>query len=449
MTATPAPTTSAATSSPRDDRSVLDGAWDSAGLRAFLGDEVPSVVGAALRTALPAGTGPLRCRVTRSTFRPHRKLTAYLDVSGQGLDQRPVVVTWARRSTRTPLHPADPAMPAAAQSPFTALRITDEAAGMTVLVSPLDPLFPQVARLHDPAQLRALLTRVGVPPGTRPSVTTLRYRPRQRHVLVVRADDGGPTLYVKCYRDDTGARAVRRSNRFASALRERGVPATTVEPLAYAEAERLVLWRGVDAPPLSRVVSRSPELAHLAGAALRAIHEDPVPDGARTGQSDPTAEAGATVRACGHVVALAPGTAGPLLALVARHAELLGGLQPESGHRLHGDYKCDNLLVEGARLRLLDFDRVTIGDPALDVGKLCADLRWWAQADDVEAGPLVEAMLDGYGPCPPGRLQRAGHYDVLFQLRAAGRRVPLHEPGWDERVEAVLGHARQTSEAQR
>ena len=116
----------------------------------------------------------------------------------------------------------------------------------------------------------------------------------------------------------------------------------------------------------------------------------------------------------------------------------LVGLPVEAGHLVHGDYKCDNMLVGDDRLVLLDFDRVTTGDPAVDVGKFIADLRWWAQASNRSATALVDAFLDGYGRCPPERLARARCYDVLFQLRGVGRRIPLHAPGWAETVDACL-----------
>lgn len=431
---------------------MIQGRRTSAEIHAFLTDRAPTLLAAALHTVLPPGSGILRCTVTRSKLKPHRKLTAYAEVSGGGLDHRPVAATWTvpQATSGAHLRPADPAVAPEPRSPFTSLRVSGDAAGTNVLISPLDPAFPQLAGLHDTAHLGRLLAAAGLdadPDSLR--VTPLRYRPGQRHVLSI--DLGGPrgTLYAKCYRDDTGARAVRRSARIAAALAAWGGPADTSVPVAYVEAARLVLWQGSPGTPLSRLVTRNPGLAGTAGAALRALHDDPVSDGALAGQSDPVAEARATIRSCEHVVTLAPEAAGSLLALVAHTTEQLGGLPPESGHRLHGDYKCDNILVEGQRLRLLDFDRVTIGDPAVDLGKLCADLRWWALVEGLDAEPLVAAFLAGYGACPADRLRRAGHYDVLFQVRAAGRRVQLHEAAWSQRVQAALRHAAQTSQGLR
>jgi hypothetical protein len=452
MTTVGAPSTAAPLAASGEAREVIEGHRSSSQTEHFLAEVAPTLVTAALHSVLPTGAGILRCTVTRSKLKPHRKLTAYVEVSGAGLDRRPVAATWTLPPSAPQAHlrPADPPVADALRGPFATLRVPADAAGMSILVSPLDPAFPQLAGLHDPARLGRLLTSAGLPADPDAlTVTPLRYRPGQRHVLRIDLAGTQEAFYAKCYRDDTGARAVRRCGRIAAALRAWGGPADTVAALAYVESERLVLWHGSQGVPLSRIVTRAPALAGTAGAALRALHDDPVSEGASAGQSDPVAEAGATVRSCEHVVALAPEAAGGLLGLVAHTAERLGSVPPESGHRLHGDYKCDNMLVEGQRLRLLDFDRVTIGDPALDLGKLCADLRWWARVDGVDPEAVVSALLAGYGPCPATRLLRAGHYDVLFQLRAAGRRVQLHEPAWPERVEAALRCARQTSEALR
>ncbi|WP_418606038.1 phosphotransferase family protein [Georgenia sp. SUBG003] len=161
--------------------------------------------------------------------------------------------------------------------------------------------------------------------------------------------------------------------------------------------------------------------------------------------SAPTAEAAATRRATEHVTALRPPTGARLLRLTDHVLAELLDLPAEAGHLLHGDMKCDNVLVDGDRLRIVDLDRVTSGDPALDVGKICADLRWWAMVGTADGDELVAALLAGYGPCDDaGRLARAACYDVLFQLRAAGRRVQLHEPGWAERVDECVELADRT-----
>ncbi len=395
----------------------------------FLTEDVPEHVTAALEDDLPRGAAPVRAHVTRAKLKPGRKLTVSVDVTGDGIRRLPVAVTW------------------------------DLNAGMSVLVAPADPAFPQLRDVYDPARLSALVAAAGAGAGEDAgdcrlgpdlSVTALRYRPGQRHVVLVESADGTVRLFAKCYRDDTGRRAVAASETIAAALEAWGGPARAVCAAAYVESHRLVLWSGHDGTVLSeRIVGSTADgvvLAALAGRMLRAVHDLGVPlaGRGREGFTDVVAEAASTRRAVDHVAALAPPVAdrvGALLDLVL--AELLT-LPEESGHLLHGDFKCDNILVHDDELRLLDVDRVTTGDPALDLGKFTADLRWWTRSGGVDAGPFVSAFLEGYGSCPRARRRRAQLYDVMFELRSVGRRVPLHEAGWDVAVEACVTAAELT-----
>lgn len=387
----------------------------------FLTDDVPELVTAAIDQDLPQGEAAIRARVTRAKLKPGRKLTVSVDRAGDGTPRLPAAVTW------------------------------DLTSGMNLLVAPVDPAFPQLPDVYDPVRLSALVAGAGAGAlGTDLTVTSLRYRPGQRHVVLAESADGTLRLYAKCYRDDTGRRAVAASEAVAAALETWGGPARAVRPAGYVESHRLVLWAGHDGTVLSERIAGSTAdgvtLAALAGRTLRAVHDlgVPLPGRGREGFTDVAAEAASTRRAVDHVAALAPPLAERVTSLLDRALAELLTVPEESGHLLHGDFKCDNILVHDARLRLLDVDRVTTGDPALDLGKFIADLRWWTRSGGVDAGPLVSAFLTGYGPCPRARRRRAHLYDVMFQLRSVGRRVPLHEAGWAETVESCVTAAELT-----
>ncbi|GAA2031917.1 hypothetical protein GCM10009740_22370 [Terrabacter terrae] len=468
MTGTPA-----VTAGPRrphvDAHDVLAGRSSPEDVCRFLTEAVPVTVATALAPLLPEGAGKLRAVVTRTTLRLGRKLTVGVALSGGAVGTRQAVLTWQSGSAPAPV-PADlrSRVSPSLRSPFSTLVPPPGPGGLTVLLAPVDPAFPHLVDVHDPARVARLLRGAGVPgfeDGLR--VTALRYRPGQRHVLRLESTDRQHRLFAKCYRDDSGRRALDASSAVAQALSDRSAPAGTARAAGYIPSHRLVLWAGHDGIPLSRVLcaespGRDERRAQIgrAGAALRAIHDGevhsgggrdgavrdgPVRDGGHrpawflgSGRADPAAEAAATRRATEHVRALAPGAGARLDALLAEAVAGLEALPSESGHLVHGDYKGDNLLVDGERLVVLDFDRVSVGDPAADLGKLLADLRWWAQEAGQEAAPFVEAALDGYGLCPPVRVARALHYGVVFQLRAVGRRIPLHRPGWAQAVEACL-----------
>jgi len=449
----------------------------------FLTEVVPVTVATALAPLLPHGAGQVRAVVTRTTLRLGRKLTVGVELTGEAIGTRQAVLTWQPGSAPAPVPAALLArLSPSLRSPFSSLVPPPGPGDLTVLLAPVDPAFPHLVDVHDPARVAPLLRRAGAPGfEDEVRVTALRYRPGQRHVLLLESADRQHRLFAKCYRDDSGRRALDAVSAVAQALSNGSAPATTARAAGYVPSHRLVLWAGHDGIPLPRVLcaeglSGGERQAHVrrAGAALRAIHDGEVHrcgvpvgavrdgavrdgavrDGAHrpsgflgSGRSDPAAEAAATRRATEHVRTLAPGAGARLDALLAEAVAGLEALPSESGHLLHGDYKGDNLLVDGERLVLLDFDRVSVGDPAADLGKLLADLRWWAQVGGQVPAPLVEAALDGYGPCPPGRVARALHYGVVFQLRAVGRRIPLHRPGWAPAVEACLETTRAAARA--
>jgi Ser/Thr protein kinase RdoA (MazF antagonist) len=424
---------------------VLDEAGaDPARVLRFLTEDAPRQVATALAPLVGEASVPLRCTVTRSKLKPGRKLSVWGEVSGPGVPARPYAATWVRGSGRGLPTTAPALVPPQLLGPFTRSATPADAGDPAVAIAPWDPGFPQLVGLYDQGHLARRLVAAGQgAPAGEVDVVPVRYRPGQRHVL--RVDVAGrPAFYAKTYRDDTGRRAVTGARQVAAALAAWGGPATVARAAAYLEAELTVLWTAHTGQPLSAVVLDRPELAATAGAALRAVHDSTGVFGTRgDGRSDPAAEVRATERSTEHVAALDPELAGRLAVLLGAAATALD--RPgEPGHRLHGDFKADNLLVEGTRLRVLDLDRVTVGDPALDLGKFCADLRWWALAAGTRADTPVAAFLSGYGPAPRERLERARAYDALFQLRAVGRRVLLHEPGWAARVHACLDEAART-----
>ena len=88
---------------------------------------------------------------------------------------------------------------------------------------------------------------------------------------------------------------------------------------------------------------------------------------------------------------------------------------------VHGDYKLDNLLLDGAdpaRVRaVLDWEMSTIGDPLADLGMLC---MYWDGFAGIDRSPVpTPGVLPGW----PGR-------DALVERYARTSPVPLDGLGW-------------------
>jgi hypothetical protein len=399
--------------------------------------------------ARPTPLGP--CRLRRTKFKPGRKLTAYLDanVAGQG-GRRAIAVTWQAADRALPARSAqEAALEAEAgrrglRTPFRCLTAEAPDLRMRVDIAPLDATFPQLVRLSDPAYVAKL-----VGGSARFDVVTVRYRPGQRHVLLYRPTtaEGGPTLFAKLYRDDTGARCQRVALAVADLLVETHA-CGGARPLGYLDnGDRALLFPSVPGLPLSAClrVGAPGAGAHLrqGGATLRRLHDAPPELGALVEPRGLEAELVATDRASEAIQQLMPATGAVVRDILARTRELLSRVPAEQPRFAHGDYKADHLLVGRAGVTLIDFDRCARAEPSLDLAKFLADLRWWLAHRPGAVASAQEEFIAGYGPTSRLRLVRARMLEPLLLLKMTARRVPVHETDWEGRTSVLVERANQ------
>jgi aminoglycoside phosphotransferase (APT) family kinase protein len=446
----------------RGVRATLDRALSGDGgpvaVRHFLTVVAPDVVRRLLQPCLPDGGLALpELRLVRAKLKAGRTLDAwYVVTAGDGGAGRWVNVRWVAPGG-TPAGPA-PDVEADARlrgvlSPWRAAWAGSDDGRSSVRVEPVDAAFPQLPRLHDPGHLVPALRAAGVettPAGTTDEValSTVRYRPGQRHVL--RATTGGPfrALYLKVYRDGAGEQAVLAARQVSAALRRAGVEASAGRG-AYLPGDLTTAWEQVPGRPLTQLVGSGdpavPGAVAAFGVTLRALHAAPPWQG--LGKRPGADSAGRqTVRAAQHVSALAPWLGERLESLVGRCLDVLAAVPGEPAVVAHGDAKGDNVLVDGTATHVLDLDRCGLGDPAEDLGKALADLRW-CSADPLVGSALGATLLDAYaagGPVPAARVARVVAYDAMFQLRLAARRPRLLEESWQDQVEFAVRSAEVT-----
>jgi aminoglycoside phosphotransferase (APT) family kinase protein len=383
---------------------TLSGSLGVGSLRDLALDPLPHGVRGLLADVLPGWNGSLD-RLVRTKYKPGRKLTAYYQLT-PGDEARHVAVTWTNDSVR-------------------------------VLVSPDDPAMPQLAALHDRRHLTDLLGFAG-------RIDTIRYRPGQRHVLQVSSPDR--VVYVKTDRDDSGARAVPVVEALTERITSACPGAHLAEPIRYSAADRAGFWKGAPGEPLwRRFAGGAPEarLTFLVGRALRVLHETPLDDlPAHDGPArDASVEIASTIRAGEHIAALLPEVGAQFRAIAEDVADDLARVPTEAPTFTHGDVKSDNVLASGNDVRLLDLDRSGPADPALDLAKFVADLRWWCGPDRRCAGGLIDSFLNGYGDADLARWERTVHLTRLFQLKLAARRCAVHDPAWETRVRSRVSAA--------
>jgi aminoglycoside phosphotransferase (APT) family kinase protein len=328
-------------------------------------------------------------------------------------------------------------------TPFRTLERRVPRWGMRVRVFPLDGDFPGLARLADPSSISALLPGVFRPPT---SVIAIRYRPGERHVLrytspASHTGHGARTAFAKLHREAEAASG--RTAAVADWLAGEGCHVAALRPLRRLPSEQAVVYPGVEGRPLP------PEPAELrrAGVALRVLHTAPAELAGGAAPHDLEGELAAVQRACEHIGVLLP-DAGPAISAVLGHARAaylrLPGEQPTL---VHGDAKLDHFWSTPRGLTLLDLDRCCPGDPAFDIGKLLADLRWrFAIAGRPGVAEAQRGLLEGYGWGASPRLDRARVYEGVLLLKIAGRRVPLFHTRWADMTGGLVASALATLE---
>jgi hypothetical protein len=415
--------------------------------------------------AAPNILGP--CQLRRARFKPGRKLMAYYDahvhIEGDGRHSiRPIFVTWCSFRDGEKYHtPADltaiegEAVRRGLLAPFRKLAADTQELRMHVRVSPLDERFPQLVRVCDPEYVRDTMASICATSGEAVSasgysITFIRYRPGQRHVLRYDPLDEPQrgSIFAKLYyTKEDGERALSLAENIRGWLAEYGEGVTCLRPLGYSADDAMVLYAQVLGTPLSECLRHAGQsLASLlkgTGAALFALHNLTPALRGPLELRDFTAEVKEIARTSEHVSALLPQVGATLKAVLERAQELYEFLPQEPPAFSHGDFKAEHVWVTPEGLTLIDLDSCHLGDPALDIGKFLADLRSWSvfyTADELRQAQ--EQFLAGYGPgASAERIVRARLYEAIELIKMTVRRVRMSEGGWARRTERLINCA--------
>lgn len=449
---------------------ALSGRGRLEGLRWMLLGAPSRVLRRELRALLSAPTllGP--CQLRRTQFRPGRKLTADYDVSfrmeGAGRRHvRPMQVVWrsdgdgnGRRRTTDLREMQAEAVRRDLSAPFRQLMADIPVWGMHVQVSPLDARFPQLVRVSDPRYVPDLLAAACAKsdvapehaPASRYAVTSIRYRPGNRHVLcyeALAARERG-TMFAKLYAGEEGERAYSVATEVAEWLAEHGEGVSSARPLAYVAEDGVVVYARILGEPLYQHLKQSDHgvggnLTAL-GTALCALHRLPPKSIGPLKLQDFASEAGKLARRSNYISFLLPSAGAAIETLLDHARELHERLPPEWPTFTHGDFISEHIWVAPGKMTLIDLDNARFSDPALEVGKFLADLRFCYAANDQNGlEQAQEQFLSGYRPAAPAeRLVRARLYEALELVKmTVGRRSAILAQDWAPRTERLIGQA--------
>lgn len=430
------------TPGPVDVERLLSGAEGHRAVRALLVGSGRTKVEAMLRTMTAPRRELRSCRLRSSHFKPGRKLTGIYDARVDGCeDAIPIAVAWSLNGDAPAPEQLDAAeadlWAAFVPTAFERLWAIDDAWRMSVLASPLDPTFPALVRLSDPAVIPELVGR-----SHDFTVHPVRYRPGERHVLEYRSPRR-PGVFAKLYRHGDANTIASATTALADLLScTPGVRA--VRPATVLDAQDTILYDEVIGMPLSSMLGASHptprrELRQV-GEVLRAIHalESPRGSSFKPRRLD---EIRAIHRACKAIAALRPDLGARAATVVERARERLDALEAGPPSLVHGELNADHVLLGPCGITLLDTDRCALADPALDLGTLIADLRWWSWVGSgAQTAPGEADLLAGYGYAST-RVERARLYAAMLLVKMAARRIPVASRDWGPRTARLLAVA--------
>ena len=249
-----------------------------------------------------------------------------------------------------------------------------------------DPELPTLDAALDPRRAgkglrRALETFAGGRRTELRAIRVVRYKPRRRCLVEYDVGipfAGGPetvTLLGKVQRGRYG----NSGYRLLEALWHAGFHATSAdgisvpEPIGTVPDLRMWLQRRVPGVPATEILARpgAAELAARVAAAAHKVHRSGVPTERRHGMAD---ELRILDGCLARVAERSPARA-------ERAARLLGACRSLAERTpapvptgIHRDFYADQVVVDGERLTLIDFDLYCVGDPALDVGNFLGHL---------------------------------------------------------------------------
>ncbi|RMF56417.1 MAG: aminoglycoside phosphotransferase family protein, partial [Calditrichaeota bacterium] len=120
------------------------------------------------------------------------------------------------------------------------------------------------------------------------------------------------------------------------------------------------------------------------------------------------------------------------------------GLVSPPAALVHGDFHVANILVDGARLGLLDLEDCGMGNPAIDVGSFHAQLKLLSlklHADHTALDASIEAFLQAYlQGCSPSVATSIPTYSALSALWCAYFQCVLRpvKKGWYQRALTMI-----------
>jgi len=426
---------------------------------------VHSVLESALAQMMPTGPRVTAHDIDYCKIKPNRDinvaLRARLGSDGGALSRRLSCTFYASPATCRMKHAEDEQQEPSASTRQQLLAagfvrpvaVLDEPA-MILRAFPMDPALPGLAAATDPGEMLPLFaSRLEAcrQTGASPRGFTheiLHYKPRRSCAIHYRIDLGGDTarVYGKLSRDARGQHHHQLlASAFAAASASGGLW-RAARPMGYVEPWRLLLQEAVPGRDFRLVfaeltpdditdaqLTQAGRLLDGIARAIRGLQHAPIVPGAMMTFERLLA---AQERNLHYMTKLQPELAGELAAIRTE----AGRLQREtkSGDLVfaHGDFAHGNLLIEGDRIGIIDFDKAGAAEPAYDVAYFLTHM-WSFGLRHTRRMPHVQALCQRFraaylAQAPEVTSERLALYEALdfaaYVLR--NFRKQSHQDSW-------------------
>jgi aminoglycoside phosphotransferase len=266
----------------------------------------------------------------------------------------------------------------------------------------------------------------------------LQYRPERcviRYQLALHEDVGNRftelTLIGKFSQTDEGQQVYEAmSTLWANEFHPRTLDHIAVPaPLAYLPALKLLLQEEVPGRQLNDLIKAQPrpDYARLIARVLRKLHHADLRPGPVYDMQTHLARCYPSHQALAQAC---PELRKAIAAIVGSTAQLDQQIPASQYTPIHGDFHMKQIHVDADRCWLLDFDALSWGDPAADLGNVILTLQH--KADRLPNVPeLITALLDEYFVTMDRQIAGRIHlYEAVNGLRRACKQLRLQPPGW-------------------
>ncbi len=342
---------------------------------------------------------------------------------------------------------ADPVAPAEASTPPVPLvlpLLDDKLRQRLYRATRLDLAGPLLARRLAPR--RKLLPELT-------DIRVLKYKPGRRCVLAytLTGRAGEQRVIGKVYRDERGERLRALQHYLWQTGFGPDAPdgIQVPEALAYVPEMRMLVQAQAAGATLNELAAQ-PEVAAVALAqrcaeGLAKLHAT-APPALDLPMYDLAAELNSLTRFTAELTAQRPAAAPAVRALSERLTAWGQALPAPTRHTLvHRDFYYSQVLVDGPRLTLIDFDLLALGDPAIDVANFLAHLvllgldRLGGAEAWAEAGRAFLTAYTQLQPVPADFYSRLAFYEAATYFRLLN--VVASRPGLAQHFDVLYQRA--------